>query len=45
MGTAEQGKQGNKGRRNCDFVYKLLVQKFPTEEIYQLSYTCREHVI
>lgn len=21
-------KQGNKGRRNCDFVYKLLMQNF-----------------
>ena len=44
-GTGEQGKQGNKGRRICDFVYKLLMQNFSTEEIYQLSNTCREHVI
>ena len=44
-GTGEQGKQGNKRRRNCDFVYELLVQNFSTEEIYQLSNTCREHVI
>lgn len=40
-----RGKQGNKERRNYDFVYKLLMQNFPTEEIYHLSNTCREHVI
>ena len=31
-GTGEQGKQGNKGRRNCDFVYKLLMQNFSSRK-------------